>query len=172
MNLGGEVNNHSSQPPNLHTIHKEVNLNQKVNQRGDPSALLILLLYLWKNIININNCNSYNYYLIQKNKNTIIIQEFKVKDPPIIEKFEDHLLPKKSKEDQLSLKVEEYSPSNTKMESLGDKKGTFQKTDSNVAIDILKLEGIIQSKPISIAIFPTNEENHINVILANQLLIP
>ena len=41
-----EVNNHSSQPPNLHTIHKEVNLNQKVNQRGNPSALLILLLYL------------------------------------------------------------------------------------------------------------------------------
>ena len=68
MNLGGEVNNHSSQPPNLHTIHKEVNLNQKVNQRGDPSALLILLLYLWKNIININNCNNYNYYLIRKKK--------------------------------------------------------------------------------------------------------
>ena len=66
MNLGGEVNNHSSQPPNLHTIHKEVNLNQKVNQRGDPSGLLILLFYLLKNIININNFNNYIYYLIQK----------------------------------------------------------------------------------------------------------
>ena len=46
------------------------------------------------------------------------------------------------------------------------------KTYSKVVNDLLKLEGTIQGKNISIAMCPTIRENYINNSLKNQLLVP
>ena len=48
----------------------------------------------------------------------------------------------------------------------------FPKTYSKVVNDLLKLEGAIQGKSISIAICPTIRENYISNNLTNQLLVP
>ena len=57
------------------------------------------------------------------------------------------------------------------MESYGENQERFPKTYSEVAVNILKLEGSIQEKGICIAICPTKKENLISDGLENQLLI-
>ena len=58
------------------------------------------------------------------------------------------------------------------MESYGENQERFPKTYSEVAVNILKLEGYIQGKAIRIAICPTKKENLISDGLKNQILIP
>jgi hypothetical protein len=57
------------------------------------------------------------------------------------------------------------------MEFLGDKQGRFPQTYKKYADPLLKVNGIIQGKNINIVICPTAKKNHINVDLANQLMV-
>ena len=57
------------------------------------------------------------------------------------------------------------------MEFCGEKQGRFPPTYKKYVDLLLKVNGIIQGKNISITICPTATKNHINVDMANQLII-
>jgi hypothetical protein len=57
------------------------------------------------------------------------------------------------------------------MEFFGEKQGRFPSTYKKYVDPLLKVNGIIQGKNINIAICPTARKNHINVDLANQLMV-
>jgi hypothetical protein len=57
------------------------------------------------------------------------------------------------------------------MEFCGEKQGRFPPTYKKYVDPLLKVNGIIQGKNINIAICPTARKNHINVDLANQLMV-
>jgi hypothetical protein len=57
------------------------------------------------------------------------------------------------------------------MELCGDKQGRFPPTYKKYVDSLLKVNGIIQGKNINIAICPNARKNHINVDLANQLMV-
>jgi hypothetical protein len=57
------------------------------------------------------------------------------------------------------------------MEFPSDKQGRFPQTYKKNVDPLLKVDGIIQGKNINIVICPTAKKNHINVDLANQLMV-
>jgi hypothetical protein len=57
------------------------------------------------------------------------------------------------------------------MEFSKKKQGRFPHTYKKYADPLLKVNGIIQGKNINIVICPTTKKNHINVDLANQLMV-
>jgi hypothetical protein len=57
------------------------------------------------------------------------------------------------------------------MEFSGGKQGRFPPTYKKYVDPLLKVNGIIQGKNINITICPTARKNHINVDLANQLMV-
>jgi hypothetical protein len=57
------------------------------------------------------------------------------------------------------------------MEFPGDKQGGFPQTYKKYADPLLKINGIIQGKNINIVICPATKKNHINVNLANKLMV-
>ena len=59
----------------------------------------------------------------------------------------------------------------TKINNFKMTKGRFSQTYKKYADPLLKVNGIIQGKNINIAICPTARKNHINVDLANQLMV-
>jgi hypothetical protein len=57
------------------------------------------------------------------------------------------------------------------MEFCSKKQGRFPSTYKKYVDPLLNVNGIIQGKNINIAICPTARKNHINVGLANQLMV-
>ena len=58
------------------------------------------------------------------------------------------------------------------MESCGEKQGRFPRTFSKCVNALLKRKGAIQGKVVNIVICSSDKKNHINVDVANPLLIP
>ena len=67
---------------------------------------------------------------------------------------------------KFNLSYKNYKRDNSKMEG-----GRFPHTYKKYVDPLLKVNGIIQGKNINIAICPTARKNHINVGLANQLMV-
>ena len=57
------------------------------------------------------------------------------------------------------------------MEFRGEKQGRFPRTYKKYADLLLEVNGILQGKNINVAICPNVKKNHINVDLANQLMV-